>query len=285
MNIHESNTNKKMICKNQSLQEASLPIRNSQTPIPNSKSPIPELIQSQLSTIHLADNALIMSQRLGEWTGHGPALEQDIALTNIALDYLGQARNLYQYAAALLADGSTEDSIAFLRTENEYKNHLLVELPNGDWGQTILKIFFFAAFQKLHYSQLLHCGDKQLAAIAEKSLKENRYHLKWSTDWVIRLGDGTPESNQRMNKAIDELWMFTGELFERPTYHIGKMDYQNIKQEWLVLVSDVFNKATLPFPAAEPHQTGGLKGVHTEHLGYILAEMQYLQRVFPNSEW
>ena len=226
-----------------------------------------------------------MSQRLGEWTGHGPALEQDIAMTNIALDYLGQARNFYQYAAVLRGDGATEDSIAYLRDAGEYRNHLMVELPNGDWAQTILKIFFFAAYQKILYQQLLDSPDTQIAAIAEKGLKEISYHLKWSRDWIIRLGDGTTESNQRIKKAIEALWPFTGELFEPPPSGIGGIDYHVIQDEWMSAVSSIFIKATLTLPGMIAYQTGGLKGIHTEHLGYILAEMQWLQRVYPYSEW
>jgi ring-1,2-phenylacetyl-CoA epoxidase subunit PaaC len=245
---------------------------------------------------HLADNTLIMSQRLGEWTGHGPALEQDIAMTNIALDYLGQARNFYQYAALIINNGVarsgdregtvlSEDSIAYLRDAHEYRNHLLVELPNGDWAQTILKIFFFAAYQKPLYQQLLSGSDSQLAAIAEKSLKEVTYHLKWSSEWVIRLGDGTEESKQRMNEAINYLWNYTGELFEHMPDETFSLDYDLIKHSWLNTVNEVFEQATLEIPASTPFQTGGLKGIHTEHLGYILADMQWLQRVYPNSEW
>lgn len=247
-------------------------------PIPNSQFLIPFIL-------NLADNTLIMSQRLGEWTGHGPALEQDIAITNIALDYLGQARNFYQYIAELKQDGSTEDSIAYLRDANKYRNHLLVELPNGDWAQTILKIFFFAAYQKPLYQRLMQGNDMQIAAIAEKSIKEVNYHLKWSSDWVIRLGDGTEESHQRMLKAIDILWPYTGELFESIPNNNLPVDYNLINDFWMNSISEILKKATLKVPSVKPFQTGGLKGVHTEHLGYILAEMQYLQRVYPNSQW
>jgi ring-1,2-phenylacetyl-CoA epoxidase subunit PaaC len=233
----------------------------------------------------LADDALIMSQRLSEWTGHGPALEQDIAMTNIALDYLGQARMFYQYMAELKNDGSTEDSIAYLRDIHEYRNHLLVELPNGDWAQTILKIFFFASYQKLLYQELLNPGDDRIAAIAEKSLKEVNYHLSWSRDWVLRLGDGTVESNERMIKALDYLWNFTGELFEPIPGKSLDIDFGVIKESWLQQTKTTFEEATLVFPENIPFQTGGLKGVHTEYLGYILADLQWMQRAYPNSEW
>jgi ring-1,2-phenylacetyl-CoA epoxidase subunit PaaC len=233
----------------------------------------------------LADDALIMSQRLSEWTGHGPALEQDIAMTNIALDYLGQARMFYQYIAELKNDGSTEDTIAYLRDALGYRNHLLVELPNGDWAQSILKIFFFAGYQKLLYQQLINPGDNRMAAIAEKSLKEVNYHLSWSRDWVLRLGDGTTESHNRMIKALDYLWNFTGELFEPITGELFEIDFAAIKESWLKQTGRVLDEATLEIPGNVPFQTGGIKGVHTEYLGYILADLQWMQRVYPNSEW
>jgi ring-1,2-phenylacetyl-CoA epoxidase subunit PaaC len=239
----------------------------------------------KLYLLHLADDALVMSQRLSEWTGHGPVLEQDIAMTNIALDYLGQARNFYQYAAALMGGDTTEDSLAMLRFEHEYKNHLLAELPNGDWAQTVLKVFLFSAYQKLLMQQLEKCSDEQVRGIAEKSLKEVSYHLRWSCEWVIRLGDGTEESHQRMLQALENVWMFTGELFEQPDYHQGWVDYATIKAAWMEEVRKTFGEATLDVPAASAFQTGGLKGQHTEHLGFILAEMQYMQRAYPNSTW
>jgi ring-1,2-phenylacetyl-CoA epoxidase subunit PaaC len=164
-------------------------------------------------TLHLADNSVILGQRNSEWCGHGPVLEQDIAITNISLDLIGQARNFYQYAATLIGHDATEDSLAYLRKENEFKNCLLVEQPIGDWAQTILRQFFFSQYQYLLFQQLEDSKNEQLAAIAEKSLKEITYHLRWSSEWVIRLGDGTEESHKRMLKAIDGLWKYTGELF------------------------------------------------------------------------
>ncbi len=235
--------------------------------------------------IHLADDAIIMSQRLSEWTGHGPVLEQDIAMTNIALDYLGQARNFYQYAAILLGGDATEDSLAMLRMEHEFKNHLLVELPNGDWAQTILKVYFFSAYQKLLMQQLVQCNDEQVSGIAEKSLKEVSYHFRWSMEWVLRLGDGTAESHQRMVYALGDTWMFTSELLEQPKYHQGWVDYASIKKAWMEEVAKAFSEASIEWPHGPSFQTGGLDGKHTEHLGYTLAEMQYMQRTYPNSEW
>jgi ring-1,2-phenylacetyl-CoA epoxidase subunit PaaC len=237
-------------------------------------------------TLHLADNALIMGQRLGEWCGHGPILEQDIALSNIALDYVGQARNFYQYAAELVGGDATEDSLAYFRDDRAYKNNLLAELPNGDWAQTVLKEFLFSAYQFYLYQQLKENKDERIAAIAEKSHKEVTYHLKWSSEWVIRLGDGTPESKHRMEKAITELWMFTGELFEAADYEKSYIDHIGLKVKWDERVASVFGEATLNVPETKTwHQSGGKTGVHTEHLGFILAEMQVLARTYPDAKW
>ncbi|MBX9780624.1 MAG: 1,2-phenylacetyl-CoA epoxidase subunit PaaC [Sediminibacterium sp.] len=226
--------------------------------------------------LSLADDALILGHRNSEWCGHGPVLEQDIAISNIALDYIGLARNLYQHAATLINAGATEDTLAYLRDVIDFKNHLIVELPNGDWAQTILRIFFFSQYQRLRYQQLLLDTDKQIAAIAEKSLKEITYHIRWSTDWVLRLGDGTAESKARMIKAADYLWPYTEELF---------VDGFITKREWLATIEPVFLEATLALPSTKQLLQKGIEGEHTEHLGYILAEMQYLQRAYPNSEW
>ncbi len=242
-------------------------------------------------TLHLADNALILAQRNAEWCGHGPILEQDIAITNISLDLLGQARNFYQYAAQLMGGDTDEDKLAYLRTEREFKNCLLVEQPNGDWGQTILRQFFFSAYQYLLYQKLQHHKDEQVAAITAKALKEVTYHLRWSSEWVVRLGDGTEESHQRMLKAIDELWRYTGELFIPVDYEVGAgFDVSSLKDGWIKKVTAVFEEATLPIPplgggGAVFMQTGGKNGVHTEHLGYILTELQYMQRSYPNATW
>lgn len=261
-------------------------------------------------TLHLADNSLILSQRNAEWCGHGPILEQDIAITNISLDLLGQSRNFYQYAATLINEFKTpkgtfppspserglggevtEDSLAYLRTEREFKNCLLVEQPNGDWGQTILRQFFFSTYQYLLYEKLQQHKDDQVAAITAKALKEVTYHVRWSSEWVIRLGDGTEESRNRMLKAIDELWRYTGELFVPVDYEIAAgIDVSLLKDEWLKKVIAVFGEATLPIPplgggGAVFMQSGGKNGLHTEQLGYILTELQYMQRAYPNSEW
>ncbi len=235
--------------------------------------------------LHLADTTLILSQRNSEWCGHGPILEQDIAITNISLDMLGQSRNFYQYAAQLIGN-TDEDQLAYLRKEREYKNLLLAEQPNGDWGQTILRQYLFSQFQYLLFQQLKESKDEQLAAIVIKSVKETTYHLRWSSEWVIRLGDGTEKSHQRMLYAIDELWRYTGEMFIPVDYEkeMG-IDFNLLKVEWLQKVKLIFEEATLSLPESTFMQTGGKEGKHTEHLGYILAELQYMQRAYPNSQW
>jgi ring-1,2-phenylacetyl-CoA epoxidase subunit PaaC len=237
--------------------------------------------------LHIADTALILGQRNAAWCAHGPILEQDIAITNITLDLIGQARNFYQYAALLINEADnkneTEDTLAFLRNERDFKNFLICELPNGDWAQTILRQFFFSTFQQLMYQKMMHSSDNQLAAIAAKSIKETNYHVKWSSEWVIRLGDGTDESNQRMKNAIEYLWSYTGEFFIAADYET--IDVAGLKNEWFEKVKLVFDEATLSIPENTFMQTGGKTGVHTEHLGFILPEMQSLQRNFPGVEW
>lgn len=242
-------------------------------------------------TLHLADSSLIMGHRLSEWTGHGPTIELDIALSNIALDLIGQSRNFYQYAAAL-KQNETEDTLAYLRDAREFKNLLIAETSNGDWAKTITKLFLFSTYQYYLYQQLIVSEDKQLSAIAEKSLKEVTYHIRWSGDWVIRLGDGTEESNLRMKKAIENTWPLTGEMFEPAAYEnlllenrIG-VDVSNLKNDWLKKIQSVFDEATLPVPGNNIWmQRGGKEGIHSEGLGYLLAEMQFLQRAYPGCEW
>ena len=257
-------------------------------------------------TLHLADNSLILGQRNAEWCGHGPVLEQDIAITNISLDLIGQARNFYQYAATLinkrsvtkvspiggdLEGAATEDSLAYLRSEKDFNNCLLVEQPKGDWAQTILRQFFFSQYQYLLFQQLQNSKDDQLAAIAEKSLKEVTYHLRWSSEWVIRLGDGTGESHQRMIKAIEELWKFTDELFSATSYELqtasdgSGVDISKLKEPWMNKVNEVFSEATLAIPGKTLMQTGGKEGKHSEHLGSIFTELQYMQRTYPGCDW
>jgi ring-1,2-phenylacetyl-CoA epoxidase subunit PaaC len=244
-------------------------------------------------TLHLADSSLIMGHRLSEWTGHGPMLEQDIAISNIALDLIGQSRNFYQYAAKLNGGASTEDSLAYLRDAREFKNCLIAELPNGDWAKTILKLFFISTRQLYYFQNLIHSLDKDLAAIAEKSLKEVTYHVRWSSEWVIRLGDGTEESSKRIQFAIEEVWPYTGEMFEPSEYEracfenrVG-VDVSEIKNDWDRKIIEIFKEATIPYPGEKNTwmHSGGKNGIHTEHLGYILAEMQFLQRAYPGCEW
>lgn len=247
-------------------------------------------------TLHLADSSLIMGHRLSEWTGHGPMLEQDIAISNIALDLIGQARNFYQYAAEIINSNEeeknvTEDDLAYLRDAGEFKNLLMTELPNGDWAKTIGKIFFFSTWQFYFYQKLIYSAERQLAAIAEKSLKEVTYHVRWSSDWVIRLGDGTEESKKRMKKAISELWPYTGEMvvpaaFESNLENRVCIDVSSIKDDWFKKIKTILEEATIDFPDEKIWmQSGGKNGIHTEHLGFILAEMQFMQRAYPGLEW
>jgi ring-1,2-phenylacetyl-CoA epoxidase subunit PaaC len=237
-------------------------------------------------TLFLADTNLILAQKNMEWCGHAPVLEQDIAMSNIALDLIGQSRNFYQYAAQLLGNNHTEDSLAYLRNERDFKNLLLTEQPNGDWAQTIVKQFFYSVYQYMLYRQLQHSTHPQWAAIAAKSIKETAYHLKWSGDWVIRLGDGSTESNTRMNAAIEALWEYTGEMFiEAPYEAVANIDLLQLQQQWIQQVQQVFAEATLTLPENRFMQTGGKIGLHTEQMGYILAEMQHLHRAYPGAEW
>lgn len=241
--------------------------------------------------LQIADNALIMGQRLAEWCGHGPILEQDIALTNISLDHFGQARMLLQYAAELQGEGKTEDDLAFLRDVYDFKNVLLVEQPNGDFAKTVLRQFFYDTYNFYFYQKLTQSSDKKLAAIAEKSLKEVTYHLRWSSDWVVRLGDGTEESHERLKNALDELWMYTGELTEMNEVDLEMcknkvgVDLIWVKENFDKKIKEVFELAFLEIPTNNWMQKGGKTGQHSEHLGFLLAEMQFLQRAYPGAEW
>ncbi len=243
--------------------------------------------------LHLADTALILSQRICQWCGHGPVLEQDIALSNVGLDLLGLTRNLYQYASTLDDKGRKEDDLAYLRNERQFKNLLLVEQENHHFGYTVLRQFLFDSYQILLLDTLKNSTDKILAAIAQKSLIETQYHFKWSAEWVIRLGDGTEESHQKMQQALDDIWTYTGELFlaapyEQTLIEAGMLSpLENLKTQWHQKVATVLQRATLNMPDSDKvfMQQGGKNGIHTEHLGYILAEMQYLQRQYPGLEW
>ena len=239
--------------------------------------------------LHMADNGLILAQRLGEWCGHGPVLEQDIALTNIALDVLGQSRYFYQYAADVDGNGKSEDDFAYFRDEREFKNFILLEQPNGDWAHTIMRQFYYDNFMQLVYSQLVSSSDVQVSAIASKAIKEVDYHLKFSSEWVIRMGDGTDESHKRIQEAASALWEYTGEMFIPADYELETLgictNVANLKNEWLKRLNDVFNQATLQVPQTNWFQTGGKSGVHSEYLGILLTDLQYIQRTFPGCKW
>ncbi|ESU23419.1 phenylacetate-CoA oxygenase, PaaI subunit [Flavobacterium enshiense DK69] len=239
----------------------------------------------------IADNALILGQRLGELCGHGPSLETDIAMTNMSLDLLGQTRSYYQYAAQLLGENATEDTIAFLRREREYKNVLLVEQPNTDFAYSIARQFLFDIFHLSLLEGLKNSEDETLAAIAEKGIKEVSYHTRFSSDWIRRLGDGTTESHDRIQAAIDDLWVYTDELFHQTdadkvmvTENIG-VDTTKLKEAYYKKVSAVLEESTLNTPVMEYFQKGGKQGIHSEHMGYLLADMQYMQRAYPNMNW
>ena len=239
----------------------------------------------------IADNALILGQRLGELCGHGPNLETDIAMTNIALDLLGQTRSYYQYAAQLTGENATEDTIAFLRNEREYKNVLLAEQPNTDFAYSIGRQFLYDEFHLLLLNELQNSTDETLAAIAKKSIKEVRYHVRFSSDWIKRLGGGTAESHEKMQNAINDLWTFTDELFHQTEADIAMVsqnigvDVTKLKADFYNNINDVLIEATLEIPDLKYFQKGGKQGIHSEHMGYLLADLQYMQRSFPNMNW
>jgi ring-1,2-phenylacetyl-CoA epoxidase subunit PaaC len=239
----------------------------------------------------IADNSLILGQRLGELCGHGPSLETDIALTNISLDLLGQTRSYYQYVAKLQGGDATEDTVAFLRLEREYKNVLLVEQPNTDFGYSIARQFLFDVFHLSLLNELQNSTNETLAAIAKKSIKEVSYHTRFSSDWIRRLGDGTEESHKRIQTAINDLWIFTDELFHQTeadqamvSEGIG-VDVTLLKNAYYQKVGEVLEESTLQTPSVEYFQKGGKQGIHSEHMGYILTELQYMQRTYPNMTW
>jgi len=239
----------------------------------------------------IADNCLILGQRFGELCGHGPSLETDIAGTNISLDLIGQTRSYYQYASQVDGTGKTEDDIAFLRLEKDYKNVLLVEQPNTHFGFTIARQYLWDVYHYLFLNELLQSKDATLAAIAHKAIKEVSYHKRFSGDWVKRLGDGTEESHQKMQEAITDLWYYTDELFELTGVSselIEKgiaVDVSKLKEAYYSEVTDLLEEATLEVPERKYFTYGGKKGVHSEHMGYILADLQYMQRTYPNMQW
>ncbi|MFN8230080.1 MAG: 1,2-phenylacetyl-CoA epoxidase subunit PaaC [Bacteroidia bacterium] len=241
--------------------------------------------------IRLADNALILGQRLSENCSKGPFLEEDLAQTNIALDYIGRAQALFNYAAKLNNNNQTEDDLAYRRDEIDYLNFLLVEQANQDFAYIIARQFYYSAFDCLLYNELTKSKDETLASIAKKSIKESNYHLTHTIDWVIRLGNGTDESKHRLQNAIDALWTYTGEMFEQDEIDLN-LSKNNIapnaldfKANWLNTISTTLKNATLKLPENSFMMFGGRNGKHTENLGHILSEMQYLQRAYPNATW
>jgi len=241
--------------------------------------------------LRLADTSLVLAQRLGEWVGHAPELEEELALANLALDLIGQARLLLTYAGELEGRGRDEDALAFLREPTEFLNLTLAEQPNGDFGQTIVRQWLIDTWQLCLYERLAASSDTRLAAIAAKALKETRYHQRFSSGWLVRLGDGTAESRQRVQRALDELWRFSAELFavdqvdERMHAAGIAPSLTELAAEWSARIDADLSAATLRRPAALPYPWQGKRGVHTEHLGYLLAEMQYLPRSYPGARW
>jgi ring-1,2-phenylacetyl-CoA epoxidase subunit PaaC len=244
-----------------------------------------------LYVLRRADDALILGHRLSEWCGHAPMLEEDMALANMGLDLLGQARELYAYAAKVEGKGNDEDKFAYLRDVRQYRNLLLLEQPNGDFARTMVRQFFYSAFADLYWRAMMKSTDTTLAAIAAKSEKESAYHLRHSSEWMLRLGDGTDESHVRAQTAIDDLWSFTGEMFavddgERGLIDAGiAIDPAGLKPQWLESVSSIVAEATLALPTSDWMQQGGRFGRHSEHLGHLLSDLQYLQRAFPGATW
>ncbi len=241
--------------------------------------------------LRLADNSLILGHRISEWCGHGPNLETDIALTNIALDLIGHARNYYELAAECKGDGSTEDDFAYLRDARSFKNVLLVELPKGDFGFTIVRQFLFDVYNFEYTSQLCQSKDTRIAGIAQKALKEIAYHLRWSSEWLIRLGDGTKKSHDKVQDALNDLWMYTDELLladelDQFIFDNGMgVDHKLLKNAFVTRTKEVIEKARLQIPSDQWMQYGGRNGNHTEYLGFILADLQWMQRAYPGLEW
>ena len=247
--------------------------------------------QEQLATfvLRLADDAMVLGQRLAEWTSNGPTLEEDIANSNIALDYLGRARMLYAYAGELT--GKTEDDLAFLRGAREYSNLLMHELPKGDYAFTMTRQYFIDCFDLLYFQNLAASSDQRLASIAAKTVKECAYHLRRSEDMMLRLGGGTEESNQRMQTALNELWGYRHELFLQDELESGlvkagvAVDREALLETWRQQVLACIAEATLSVPEKDWQVVGGRAGVHSEHLGHMLDDMQCLRRSHPGAQW
>ena len=241
--------------------------------------------------LRLGDDRLVLGHRNSEWCGHGPVLEEDIATANIALDLLGQSTLFLRLAGALEGKGRDEDALAYWRDENRFTNLQMLELPKGDFGFTILRQFLFDAWSYHHLQELARSSHADLAALAAKSHKETRYHLRHSSEWVLRLGDGTDESHRRMQAALDELWPWTGELAWQDEVDAelrGQAivpDLELLRAPWDAMVRDVLGRATLTVPGGPMRMTGGRQGKHTEHLGHMLAEMQIVARSHPGAKW
>lgn len=241
--------------------------------------------------LHLADNVMILGQRNAEWCGHGPVLEQDIAITNISLDLIGEARNLYQYIAQIEGGDATEDDYPYKRDEREWKNALLVEMPNGHWGHTIIRNFLFDTYHYHYLETLQNSSDPELVGIAQKSIKEATYHLKYSSEWVKRLGDGTAESHDKVQEALNERIDYYEELFmpseiESIMHKQGiAPDLADIKIKAREVLQTVCKQATLDIPEVQYPKKGGKSGIHTEYMGFILTELQYVQKSYPGCEW
>jgi len=241
--------------------------------------------------LRIGDTALILAQRTAEWCGHAPVLEEDIALSNIALDLLGQARAILTHAGRLEGAGHDEDQLAFLRDERDYRNVTLVELPRGDFAVTVLRNAMMASFFRLLWERLAASSDSEVAAIAGKAVKEARYHQQHADDWVVRLAQGTEESRARIERALDALWRFSAELFAADAVDAQAAEtglgprWSELQQPWLADMTRMLEAAGLPVPADEPFLSTGKTGVHSEHMGFLLAEMQHLQRSFPGGVW
>ena len=244
-----------------------------------------------LYALRRADDALILGHRLSEWTGHAPVLEEELALANIGLDLIGQARSLYAHAASCEGAGNDEDNYAYLRDAPQYRNLLLVEQPNGDFAHTIVRQVLYTAFADPYWRAMTHSSDATLAAIAAKSEKESVYHLRHAAEWLIRLGDGTEESHRRAQAALDALWPYSGEMFETDAGEQDlaaqgvAVDPASLRPDWDATLDRVLHDATLTRPAAAWMQRGGRTGRHSEHLGHLLAELQHLQRAYPGATW
>jgi ring-1,2-phenylacetyl-CoA epoxidase subunit PaaC len=241
--------------------------------------------------LRIADTALVLAQRLGEWSGHAPVLEEDIALSNMALDLVGQARAIFTHVGKLEGVGHDEDQLAFLREERDYRNVTLAELPRGDFAVTVLRNAIMGTFFKLLWTRLAESGDTEVAAIAGKAVKEARYHQQHAADWVLRLAHGTDESRRRMERALAELWRFTAELFASDGVDAKAAEagigprWADLHDQWLAEMTQILDTAGLQAPAAVPFLSTGKSGVHSEHMGFILAEMQQLQRAYPGGVW